>query len=140
MKAISLWQPWATAIALRLKQIETRGWYTTHRGPLAIQAALTQNDEIRRFWDSTVCDPIRKRGYPYFTDLPRGFIVCTCILTECLRSNDVADLTPQERSFGNYGIGRFAWILRDIKPCDQPIRYRGMQGMFNCDCRVESDL
>ena len=36
MKALSLYQPWATAIALGSKRIETRGWPTSYRGPLAI--------------------------------------------------------------------------------------------------------
>jgi len=39
MKALSLWQPWASAIALGSKRIETRGWATSYRGPLAIHAA-----------------------------------------------------------------------------------------------------
>ena len=39
MKAISLWQPWASAMAIGAKQIETRGWSTNYRGPVAIHAA-----------------------------------------------------------------------------------------------------
>lgn len=39
MKAISLWQPWATLISTGDKTWETRSWATTYRGPLAIHAA-----------------------------------------------------------------------------------------------------
>jgi hypothetical protein len=39
MKAISLWQPWATLVAIGAKTIETRGWSTSYRGPIAIHAA-----------------------------------------------------------------------------------------------------
>ena len=39
MKALSLWQPWASLVALRVKTIETRSWSTSYRGPLAIHAA-----------------------------------------------------------------------------------------------------
>ncbi len=39
MKAITLWQPWATLVALGVKTIETRSWTTAYRGPLAIHAA-----------------------------------------------------------------------------------------------------
>jgi hypothetical protein len=49
MRAISLWQPWASAIALRLKSNETRGWATTYRGPLAIHAALRFDGQQRAF-------------------------------------------------------------------------------------------
>ena len=39
MKALTLHQPYASAIALGLKHFETRAWKTTYRGPVAIHAA-----------------------------------------------------------------------------------------------------
>jgi hypothetical protein len=39
MKALTIWQPWATLIAAGVKRIETRSWSTDYRGPLAIHAA-----------------------------------------------------------------------------------------------------
>lgn len=39
MKALTLWQPWASLVALGVKTIETRSWSTSHRGPLAIHAS-----------------------------------------------------------------------------------------------------
>ncbi len=41
MKAISLWQPWASAIGPHPEQkhLETRSWQTPYRGWLAIHAA-----------------------------------------------------------------------------------------------------
>lgn len=44
MKALSLWQPWATLIAIGAKQYETRGWSTPYRGPLIIHAAKTKEE------------------------------------------------------------------------------------------------
>ena len=38
-KALTLWQPWASLIALGVKTAETRSWATDYRGPLAIHAA-----------------------------------------------------------------------------------------------------
>lgn len=38
MKALTLYQPWATLVALGVKTIETRSWATKYRGPLAIHA------------------------------------------------------------------------------------------------------
>lgn len=38
-KALTLWQPWASLVALGVKTIETRSWSTAYRGPLAIHAA-----------------------------------------------------------------------------------------------------
>ena len=39
MKAISLHQPWASAVAIGIKTHETRSWRTNYLGPLAIHAA-----------------------------------------------------------------------------------------------------
>lgn len=39
MRAISLWQPWASLVVLGAKKIETRHWSTNYRGPLLIHAA-----------------------------------------------------------------------------------------------------
>lgn len=44
MRALTLWQPWASLIAVGAKTIETRSWSTTYRGPLAIHAAKRQPD------------------------------------------------------------------------------------------------
>lgn len=34
MKAVTLWQPWASLVAAGVKRIETRSWKTSYRGPL----------------------------------------------------------------------------------------------------------
>ena len=39
MKALTVRQPWAWAIAVGEKTVENRGWPTRYRGPLAIHAA-----------------------------------------------------------------------------------------------------
>lgn len=44
MKALTLWQPWASLVALGIKTIETRSWSTQYRGPLAIHAAKRKPD------------------------------------------------------------------------------------------------
>lgn len=44
MKALTVRQPWAWAIARGHKTIENRSWTTTYRGPLAIHAAAKWDD------------------------------------------------------------------------------------------------
>lgn len=44
MKALTVWQPHASLMAIRAKRIETRGWSTSYRGPLAIHAAARKPD------------------------------------------------------------------------------------------------
>ena len=43
IKAISLWQPWASLIVCGAKEIETRSWSTKVRGTVAIHAAKTKD-------------------------------------------------------------------------------------------------
>ena len=56
MRAISLWQPWATAIAVGVKQIETRHWKTDYRGPIAIHAAKRWTRDEREFAEIEVAN------------------------------------------------------------------------------------
>lgn len=133
MKAISLWQPWASAVALGLKQIETRHWWTPYRGPLAIHAAQHGAKkgycEQREFYTWQACEPLRK-PYPTFDDLPFGAVLATCRLVECLRTIDVDCLSDQERAFGDYTPGRYAWVFQDIKALPAPVPFRGAQSLF----------
>lgn len=47
-KALSIIQPWASAIAFAGKDIENRSWRTHYRGPLAIHASGTlDQDDLR---------------------------------------------------------------------------------------------
>lgn len=136
MKAISLWQPWASAIALLLKRNETRGWWTNYRGPLAIHAAKKISPDLREFYRQSQCNPLRAAGYPFFEDLPFGGIVATCRLYDCRPTTDLsllANLSPQERSWGNYEEERFAWLLTDIVALERPIPCKGEQGFFEVD-------
>jgi hypothetical protein len=131
VKAISLWQPWASAIAIGAKQIETRSWWTPHRGRLAIHAAKRDTPELHEFFTWKCCDPLRQAGYQRFTDLPFGAIIATCRLVECLSTTDVDCLTEQERAFGDYSPGRYAWVLADIERLEQPVPCRGFQSLFD---------
>ena len=127
MRAISLWQPWATAIALGVKRIETRGWETPIRGRIAIHAAKRWDLAQRQF----ASEEWRAGRLPPPSALPFGAIVATVELVDCVRTRDVSDLSDLEREYGDYAYGRFAWILADIKPLAVPIPFKGAQGFFN---------
>lgn len=122
MKALSLWQPWASAMALGLKRVETRHWSTTYRGPLAIHAAKRWTRDEREFAEMM--------GLP--TELPLGAIVAVGNLRSCLRTEAVfVSLSMQEESWGNYSDGRFAWVFDDIRALPEPVLFKGAQGFFD---------
>lgn len=128
MKAISLWQPWASAIALGCKRIETRHWAPRYRGPIAIHAAKRWGPDERDFAaEFAGAFDIRLRTPPL------GAIVATARLTGCRRVEDIlADgISEMEQALGNYAGGRYGWMLTDIVPLIAPIPFSGHQGLFD---------
>lgn len=142
MKVISLWQPWASLIALGLKQIETRSWPTTYRGPLLIHAAKKWNRELEKLWckwmpNTAVIEQSVVASYAVRCDVvPLGAIVCQCELVDCREmdykflSIDLLGIGSKEEEFGDYRIGRHAWFLANVKPLKTPIPCVGRQGFF----------
>lgn len=135
MKVISLWQPWATLVALGLKRNETRSWATDYRGPLAIHAAKLRDRDSRDFYtevllyDQRFADVLRKHGYYTFDGLPFGAVVCTTILAGCRPAEQCTDLSDMERLVGGYAPGRFAWTLANVERIE-PVPVVGRQGFF----------
>ncbi len=125
MKAISLWQPYATAMAILLKQIETRSWKTSYRGPMAICATKAFPKEAQRFAQVEVAlGRLPSR-------LPLGVIVAVGNLTDIKRTEEVASLiTPIERLYGNYDPHRYAWFFKDMKALKEPIPCRCGRTIF----------
>lgn len=127
MKAISLWQPWASYVAAGMKRYETRSWPTSYRGPLAIHAAkrtMTEGErELLAEW-SLPPDPA-------FT-LPFGAIVATCELVECVRmdATNIAKCDARESALGDWYPGRWAWCLVNVVPLAEPMPTRGAQGLW----------
>lgn len=127
MKALSLWQPWASAIALGQKRIETRHWTTGYRGLIAIHAAKRWTADERLIHEIEV-DAGRMPPV-----LPLGAILATANLVAIRRTEDLAGISELERYWGNYGPGRFGWVLDDIRPLPEPVPYKGAQGLFEVD-------
>lgn len=142
MKAITIWQPWASLLASGKKKYETRGWPTSYRGPIAIHAAKRQ---VRKTVDDLASD---RNGSGWnaldrleslfvrpgaLDQLPIGAIVGTAVLTRCNRITEefVAGLSPQEIDLGDYTIGRWAWEFENVKELQTPIPVSGKQGLWN---------
>ena len=139
MRCISLWQPWASLIAVGAKRIETRSWPTAYRGRLAIHAAKRfERDEI----ELCLYPPFMEALRPFYTtaaELPLGAVVATCTLADC-QPTLLDDGTPHPRApkidtdeyaFGAYGPERFMWFLTDVHRLPVPVPCRGSQGFFD---------
>lgn len=120
MKAITLHQPWASAIALGLKRFETRGFRCHYRGELAIHAGKTIDEEaaLRLMPDIPIID------------FPLGAVIALCTLSEVYPTGNVGQADRRERSFGNWGPGRFAWQLDAVRELREPYPARGYQWVW----------
>ena len=125
MLAITLWQPWATLVAIGVKTIETRSWGTSYRGPLAIHASKR---------DLAYHEMILFQDLLAGVIMPLGKIVATCELVDVQRiDHSWAHLSHLERRLGDFSIGRYAWFLGPVELVDPPVPARGSQGLWNWD-------
>lgn len=151
MKALTVYQPWASLIALGVKTIETRSWKTNYTGPLAIHAA-------NKGWPCTAISLMKERrvidAYHEAKNISsmlgwkelwvRGAIVATCRLAFCREILEWPDLyvydarlkaavrieESLEGMLGDYTPGRYAWVLEDIRPLQEPIDVKGHQRLW----------
>lgn len=158
MRAITLTQPWATLVALGVKRLETRSWATSYRGPLAIHAGqgLGPVGGRKGLWKqchtSPFVDVLRETEYwcgvVNIDKLPRGAVVAVCELRDVriigvelngiptIAADDMLTATPilgNERAFGNYGAGRYAWLLAGIRALPEPIPAKGALSLWEWD-------
>jgi hypothetical protein len=142
MKAITIWQPYASLIATGIKQYETRSWQTNYRGELLIHAAKRPVSLwLSILWNNIHATSDRDISCEAST-LPLGAIVAIADLTDCLEivesdflnSNRIINKHLQskaELSCGDWQTGNFAWELKNIKPLIRPIPAKGYQGLWN---------
>ncbi|HOV79542.1 MAG TPA: ASCH domain-containing protein [Bacillota bacterium] len=154
MKAISLWQPWASLVATGAKKIETRSWPTRHRGPLAIHAAKRYPKKFQALENQEpFYSALRPGGIYKYPSFSCGAVVAICKLEDILfitkkglhafttkygglSYNPEPKLplpTEQEFVFGDYTPGRFAWILGDVQSLPKSIPAKGNQGLWELE-------
>jgi hypothetical protein len=118
MKALTLYQPWASLIADGLKKVETRPRPWRFTGVIAIHAALS--------FDREAC--IR---FGYNPDsIPRGFIVCTVYKKDCVQFPSMW-VTPDD--YGDYSVGRYGYLLENPNKFAIPVPAKGWQGVWEWD-------
>ena len=156
MKALTLWQPWASLLACGAKKFETRSWATAYRGPIAIHAAKTCFGPYACELPYGFTDAAANALWPGETDpcvivdswdeLPRGEIVAMAELVGCrlIRRNPYDGVThilddtdaaisieSNEILFGDWTPGRYAWEFANMKMMDYPIPAKGGQRIWN---------
>lgn len=130
MKAISLWQPWASLWLTDAKIHETRHWPTSHRGLLLVHAAKRKIDDLSGDRLDEICGGIW--GHHWGLELPRGALIGIVRLVGCDRTEDmpIGHQSTEDYECGDFSPGRYAWLRASPQVFAEPIPYRGQQSFF----------
>lgn len=153
IRAITLYQPWASLMAIGAKKIETRTWRSFYKGPIAIHSSLrvhvdelpTDGSTRRRMLDALLPHlpefdrPHRVTFRDVIDVLPLGCILGIGNLTACLPTGGFATWpvtgmpveTDDEWWFGNYQPGRYAWKIENVIALPEPIPARGLPSVWD---------
>ena len=124
IKALSIREPWATAIAEGGKTIETRSWSTPYRGPLLICASKAFDEHAL---------PVAAEGAGLPVEQVRAGL--TPRLGKAIAIANLIDCRPmapadEEAALCGCGPGLFAWVLTDVQPIPHfPVK--GKLGLFD---------
>ncbi len=142
MKALTVFQPWASLECLGLKGTETRAWPTSYRGPLAIHAGAKWDDFLA-IQQRILHDYLIRRGSIGLPGvLPRGVILAVGDLIDCLQVTEANQTMFGEfdRVAGDLSLGRWVWVLERVRPFRTPIPCRGMQGLWTVPADIEEQV
>lgn len=159
MKALTIWQPWASLIIAGAKPYEFRGW----RAPRAIigqriviHAAARKIDWDEVFWlhrlhADRACQreidlaaretclhtekalPILRQMLDIKNPLPMACGIGTAVVGEPRLGTDIAEEfgVPRANDSDRDEHANWGWPMLDIEPWPQPIPMRGAQGLWN---------
>jgi hypothetical protein len=145
MKALTLTQPWASAVVQGVKRYETRSWSTKHRGWLAIHSAKGMTRENERMFVQLFSEGVLKgeimgaaemAGWEMLS-IPRGMIIGFVRVDDVLMTGG-AQPTGLEHRLGDWQAGRFAWQLSNPIRLQEPIKAKGSLGLWNWQIDRES--
>lgn len=127
VRGLSLWEPWASLMAVGAKRIETRSWETKYRGPVLICASARRVDH-RLLSES-------EYGALFAETLRPGYALVLVDLVDCCPTEDMG---PREigsdRPFGDFSAGRYAWITCNRRRLE-PFPFKGSQRLFRVSPR-----
>jgi hypothetical protein len=146
MMAISLWQPWASALLVPdLKPHETRHWPCPARiiGQRVAIHAAKKVLPYDLFGENAERDEVINAAFggPWRKTLPFGALIGTAVVASCRPM--APGLEPcafgavpahdNDRLLGDWSGGRFAWRMADPIVFDTPIPTKGQQGWWDLE-------
>lgn len=138
MEALTILEPWASLIAANKKHIETRNWETKYRGKLFIHAGKGKvPEELQSSIDDMQLCLSSIESHP-------GNILAECNLVNCIKMDDKFIRTIKKNEFeydaGVFTVGRYAWILADIRQFNVPVPCIGHQRIWRIPQFVQAEI
>jgi hypothetical protein len=150
MKALTIWQPWATLIIVGAKPYEFRKrsyfGYPGHPKPgdrIAIHAGArpVRREEVKDVQTRLTSDHDTTGLVPQLADpllvnilmsfrcqlLALGAVLGTAVIGMPRRADEVFGVAPED---SDRGLFNWAWPLTDIEKFDVPVPARGLQGFW----------
>lgn len=121
MRALTLWQPWAHAVAHLGKRIENRPW-KPWPAVIGTRVAIHAAAKVDAVGEAAVEGWVRRHtglALPPAASLPRGAIVATARVT---------GVVTESRS--PWFMGPFGWTLDEVIALPTPVACRGAQGLW----------
>lgn len=120
MLALSLWQPWATAVIDHGKDVENRVWAPPAR-VIGQRIAIHAGRRV----DAAALDQARAAGYELPDPLPAGVLLGTVRLVDAHHASACrAGCSPWAEP------GVHHWVLTDPRPLARPVPCRGFQRLW----------
>ena len=124
MKALSIKQPWAWAIADGFKTIETRTWPTNHRGELLIVASLKP--------DKAMLDWFLSQTPHIESQIEYGKAIAVVDLVDCRLMTDA----DADAALCDVYKGMWSWVFENVRPIE-PFPVRGQLGLYEVEYEFE---
>jgi hypothetical protein len=149
MKALTIWQPWASLIMLGAKPYEFRGWAAPRaiwgqRIGVHAGARPVRKDEIADLilrlrsaeaWSTAlrpeIALPFLERAHANPGSLARASMLCTAVLGEPRRAADiVGEFGGQMNDSDRQEHASWAWPMREVQPLEPFVPVKGAQGFW----------
>jgi hypothetical protein len=154
--ALTLWQPWASLVADRVKPVENRNWAPPKRlanRDLAIHAAVrwtraeqrTSEELWTRYRIQTPAQPVlsavvgvvRVLGYVTGYVHPNGIAVSAIRCFDADRRAEF-DRILESEPFRIFFHGPHGWVLGDVRRLAEPVSCRGAQGLWKLPAELSA--
>lgn len=122
MKALTVKQPWASLIALGLKDVENRTWKTNYRGRILIHAGMTAAEGGWKALNKAQIESTVNMKGRLFDDngrMPKGAIIGSVEIVDCVQN--------YPSIWAEQGV--WNWVLKNPVMFDEPIT--GVKGKLS---------